>query len=101
MNTQNTEDTKDPEVLQARLTMARAFIQMLLVAFDALKSHGVDYRQTPAYKDTRLMDEAEKLPVLRGMDRYLTWMAKVESDIFATIRRKALRVFKREDPKDG
>lgn len=92
--TTETEDTNDPKVLNARLTMARAFAQMLLVAFDALKSHGVDYRETPAYKDTRLMDEAEKLPVLRGMDRYLTWMAKVESDIFAWVRRKQFGIVK-------
>jgi len=94
MNTQ--EDTNDPKVLQARLTMARAFAQMLMVAFDALKSHGVDYRQTPAYKDTRLMDEAEKLPVQKGMDRYLTWMAKVESDIFAMVRRKGMGLVLKE-----
>lgn len=93
--TNETEDTNDPKVLNARLTMARAFAQMLMVAFDALKSHGVDYRETPAYKDTRLMDEAAKLPVLRGMDRYLTWMAKVESDIFAWVRRKQFGIVPR------
>jgi len=92
-----TEDTNDPKVLQARLTMARAFAQMLMVAFDALKSHGVDYRNTPAYKDTRLLDEAARLPVLRGMDRYLTWMSKVESDIAAFVRRKGLRLLGKEE----
>lgn len=97
MTTENTEDTNDPKVLRARLTMAQAFVQMLLVAFDALKHHNVDYRETPAYKDTRLVDEADRLPVLRGMDRYLTWMAKVESDIAAFVRRKGLKVLRKED----
>lgn len=94
----NTDDTNDPAITQGRLTAAQAFCQMLLKAYDALLHYGVNYRETPAYKDQTLLDEAEKLTPQRGFERHITWLGKVESDIAAHVRRKALRLLNKGEP---
>lgn len=71
--------------------MIQAFAQMLDRAFDALLHHQVNYRELPEWKDRRLLDEAESLPLTRGQERYIEWIKRVESGIRAAINRKLMK----------
>jgi hypothetical protein len=71
--------------------MIQAFAQMLERAFDALLHHGVNYRDLPEWKDHRLLDEAERLPLTRGQERYIEWIKRLESGIRAAIHRKGMK----------
>lgn len=74
-----------------RLRLAQAFIDMLLYAYDALLHHGVNYKTLPAYKDTALLDAAQKLPLEQGHDSFIVWMERIRNDITAAIKRKGFR----------
>lgn len=87
-----TDNKNDPqEVLRVRLTMAQAFAQMMLRAFDALLHYDVNYRDLPEYKDTQLLDDAARLPLQRGQESYIEWMRRIENGIKAAIQRKLFR----------
>lgn len=87
-----TTDKDTPEkVVRVRLAMAHAFAQMLGKAFDALLYHGVNYRDLPEYKDTALLEQAERLPMSRGQGRYIEWMKRIESAITAAVKRKSFK----------
>jgi hypothetical protein len=83
------ETTED--ALRVRVSMAQAFVQMLLKAYDALLFHRVNYRDLPEYKDTTLLDEAAKLTPVHGQPRYIEWCKRVESGLRAAIARKSFR----------
>lgn len=80
--------SEDGKIVRVRLRLAQAFINMLLTAYDALLAHGVNYRNLPAYKDERLLDEARELPLERGHDSFMAWLARIHNDIKAAVRRK-------------
>ena len=90
-----TDDKENPatpqEVLVARVTMARAWTQMKDKAYDALLSYGVNYRDGSAFKDTSLLDQAEKAPLARSVELYIEWMGRIERDIAAMVLRKTFR----------
>lgn len=81
----------DIKVVRVRLRLAQAFVNMLLTAYDAMLTHGVNYKNLPAYKDTSLLDEASTLPIERGHDSFMTWMGRVHNDIKAAVRRKGFK----------
>lgn len=87
----NPDNPPEGKVQRIRLRLAQAFIDMLLVAYDALLHHGINYQSLPAYKDTTLLDEATTLPLEQAHDSFLTWMGRVKNDIKAAIRRKQFR----------
>ncbi len=78
-------------VIRARLTMAKAMCQMKHRAYDALLSYGVNYKDGSAYKDTTLLDQAEKAPLGRSVELIIEWMGRVERDIAAMIQRKLFK----------
>jgi hypothetical protein len=84
------EEASD-KVVRVRLRLAQSFINMLLTAYDALLTHGINYRNLPAYKDETLLDEARSLPVERGHDSFIVWMGHVHNDIKEAIRRKGFK----------
>ncbi|MCW2317115.1 hypothetical protein M2322_002669 [Rhodoblastus acidophilus] len=84
-------DTENPpagKLGRIRLSLAQAFIDMLLEAYDALLHHGVNYHTLPAYKDQELLDKAATLPINQAHDSFITWMGRVKNDIRAAVRRK-------------
>ena len=87
---------KELEVASVRLTMAQAFGQLMVKAFDALLHHGVNYRNLPEYKDEALLDEAKTLPLQRGFASYMRWMERVENGLAAAVRRKTFRDVKED-----
>ena len=86
-----TDDSTSEEVVRIRLSMAQAFVQLLQQAYDALLHYGINYKELPAYKDQRLLDDASKLPLRRGQEAYISWITRVGSDINAAIRRKLFK----------
>lgn len=79
-------------LLQFRLTMAQAFARMLLKAYDALLTWGVNFRTLPTYAE--MEDVAEKVnqsSMERGRERFHAWIERLESDIHAAVRRKQFR----------
>lgn len=93
------EVREELKVVRTRLMLASAFVDFLRYAYSQLLHHGVNYLTTPAYSDHTLLDDAAKLPLTRGADRYVTWLGRVRSDISAAVARKGLRaVFSRKTP---
>lgn len=68
--------------------MAQALDHMRVKAFDALLYYGVNYQTLPEFRDRTLMDEAERLTILQGRQKYLLWLERLEHGIDAAIRRK-------------
>jgi hypothetical protein len=83
-----------PAELTIRLSLAHAFAQMLLKAYDALQAHGIDYRKLPSYADEARLDAARTLPIHEGQVAFMDWMGRIERDIAAAIRRKQMKVTK-------
>lgn len=71
--------------------MLQAFGQMMTEAFDALLHHSVNYRDIPEYRDQTLLDEASRVPLTRGVDKYMAWIGKVTNGIRAAVRRKSFK----------
>lgn len=71
--------------------LASAFVDFLRFAYQNLLNHSVNYLTLKAYKDTTILDDAAKLPLSRGADRYLDWIGRVRHDITAAVARKGLR----------
>lgn len=83
--------TAEDRIIRARLTMLQAFGHMMHEAFDAMLHHSVNYRDIPEYRDQTLLEEASKVPLTRGVDKYLAWIGKVTNGIRAAVRRKSFR----------
>lgn len=83
----------DPlEVAEGRLVMLRATQAMWSQGYDALLHHGVNFKNLPEYKDTKLLDGADKLSFKDGMQLILQWIELVSHEITAVIRRKGFRL---------
>lgn len=80
------------KVARTRLMLASAFVDFMRFAYSHLLNHGVNYLTLKAYNDTTIIDDAERLPLLKGADRYLEWLGRVRHDITAAVTRKGLRV---------
>lgn len=89
-------------VLGVRLSLAQAFVQFLLRAYDALLHHGVNYRSLPEYTaHEKALDDAAKMPVEEGRAHIIGWFGRMESAIAAAVRRTFMRVIPRsKDPKE-
>ena len=87
------EQEKDAELklLRVRFQLLSGFVDLLRYAYSALLHHDVNYQDLPAYKNETLLDEARKLPMSRGSDKFVEWMARVKHDIRAAINRKGFR----------
>ena len=72
--------------------MAQALDQMREVGYDALLYHHINYRDWPEYKDTRLLDEADKLVLLEGRNKYLLWIEHLTNAIEAAVRRRRMKL---------
>ena len=93
------EAREELRVARTRLMLASAFVDLLRFAYQNLLNHGVNYLTLKAYKDTTILDDAERLPLLKGADRYIEWIGRVRHDITASVARKALKaVFTRKTP---
>jgi len=78
-------------IARTRLMLASAFVDFMRFAYNALLTHGVNYLNLKAYRDTTILDDAAKLPLIKGSDRYLEWIGRVRHDITAAVARKGLR----------
>jgi hypothetical protein len=80
---------EENRILQVRLRLAQAFMQMLHAAFDALLHHNINYRHTPEYKDHDLLDSAlDTENVEHGEPKVMSYIERVHHGINAAIRRK-------------
>lgn len=79
------------ELVRARLSMALAYAQMLEEGYDALLHHRVKYRDLPEFKDDKYLEEAARLPLVRGADRYIQWITRVTAGIRAAVKRTTFR----------
>ncbi len=76
-------------ILQVRLRLAQAFMGMWAAAFDALLTHGINFRNTPEYKDTDKLDKAlDTENVEPGEQHVMSYIERVHSGIRAAIHRK-------------
>lgn len=88
-------DGNREEELSIRLSLAQAWVHLWRKAFDALLHHGVNVRDTPEYKDDRLIDEAMASGNIRaGQSKYLEYLKRVGSGIDAAIHRKGFKRIK-------
>jgi hypothetical protein len=80
-------------ILQTRLRLAQAFNGLMQAAFDALLTHGVNYRTLPEYKDDGLLDAAlgNGVTIERGEANIMSWIERATNGISAAIRRKRFR----------
>lgn len=80
-------------ILHTRLNLAMAFQQLLHTAYDALLTHGVNYRSLPEYKDSTLLDEAlgNDTNIQTGQAKIMAYIERVRNGINAAVRRKGLR----------
>ena len=86
------EVRKDVEVLGVRLTLAQAWVGFLNFAYDALLHHSVNYRSLPEYKNSKELDDAQKLPVTQARDKIVGWLGRLQSAIHANVRRGQFKV---------
>lgn len=80
------------EDLISRVMMFQMYGQVMNAAYDALRSHGVDYRKLPEYSDITLLDEARKLKPTAAQEKVIAYLMRLENAIKAAIRRKSLKV---------
>lgn len=93
------EVREELRIARTRLMLASAFVDFMRFAYGALLSNGVNYLNLKAYRDTAILDDAAKLPVTKGADRYVEWLGRVRHDITAAVARKGLKaVFSRRTP---
>ena len=78
-------------MLACRLIMAQAYVHLCEKAYDALLYHGINYRDTPEYKDQTLLDDARKVVIAQGRVKVMLWLERVEHGIEAAIRRKTFK----------
>lgn len=81
---------------QGRLSMSRAFVQFLLKAYDALLHHGVNYRTLPEWQDSKALDDIDKVPFDRGVEKTIVWMGRLGNALDAAVRRKGFTVVPKE-----
>lgn len=79
-------------MLGIRLMMAHAYCKMYERGYDALLAFGINFRSLPEYKDSTLLDEADKLVITEGRNKYLLWIERVCNGIDAAVRRKQFRI---------
>ncbi len=82
---------KEVTILGIRLTLAQAWIDFFRHAYDALLTHGVNYRTLPEYKDSTELDDAQDLPVQAGREKIITWIGRLKNAVSAAVRRKGFR----------
>lgn len=93
------EVREELKLARVRLLLASAFVDLLRYAYSALQAHGVNYLALKSYTDTALLDDAARLPLTKGSDRYISWIGRVKNDITANIARQKLKaVFHRKTP---
>ena len=94
------EVREELKVARVRLMLAASFVDLARYAYTALLHHGVNYLTLGAYLDDTILDDAKKLPLSKGSDRYITWIGRVKNDITASIARSKLKVIvKKHGPK--
>lgn len=77
--------------VEVRLTLAQAWVQFLNYAYDALLTHGVNYRTLREYAESTEPDDVQDLPISRARDKIVTWLGRLESAVAAAVRRKGFR----------
>lgn len=93
------EVREELKLARTRLLLASAFVDLLRYAYSALQTHGVNYLMLKSYKDTELLDDAARLPLTKGSDRYISWVGRVKNDITASVARQRMKaVFHRKTP---
>lgn len=86
------EVRKEVNSLGIRLTLAEAWVGFLHFAYDALLSHGVNYRTLREYQEDDTLDTARKLPLSQARQKIVAYLLRLKSGINAAARRKALKV---------
>lgn len=84
---------KELLIARVRLRLAQAWADMMTFAYDALLSHGVNFRNLPEYKDTTLLDRAANEEVTLGENNIVEYMRRVKHGITAAIRRKGFKKY--------
>lgn len=82
---------KENTTQKIRLALAEKWVAFLNMAYDAFKTHGVDYQKSELYKDTSHLDEALELPLQEGRNKIIHWLDRLASDVSAMVRRKSIR----------
>lgn len=79
--------------LAFHLTAAQAFVNLWKAGFDALVTHGINFKLLPEYLDDHLLDEAIKpgIEPTHARSKVMTYVGRVESAIRAAVRRKQFR----------
>lgn len=96
----DTEVRDELRTARTRLLLAAAFVDLVRYAYQTLLSHGINYQALRAYQDTTILDDAKKLPLSKGADRYISWIGRVKNDITAAVARKGLRALSSPKPKE-
>ena len=76
------------EDLVARLMNAQALSSFQFRAYDALQSHGVNYKDLAEWKDMEPLTMASKLRPHQGGPLVIQWLERLEHALTAAVRRK-------------
>lgn len=80
---------RENRLMAIRLHLAQAFVGMWRVAYDALLTHGVNFRTIPEYAAQEQLDVAVAKEIDEGYVAILGYIERVESGIKAAVRRKS------------
>lgn len=85
---------QDNRVLSVSLSIAQAWVQFFIKAYDALLHHNINYRQLPEFKDPKglmrgAMNDAESME--KGQSKFLEYLENLGSAIDAAIRRAGFK----------
>ncbi|MGV1835221.1 hypothetical protein ACQZ6C_10705 [Rhizobium rhizogenes] len=67
------------------------FAQVLLKAYHALRSYGVDMMSLREWGEVDTLDEARKLKPQAGAEKIIAYLCRLENAISAAIRRKQIK----------
>lgn len=87
------------EDIVARLMAAQSFAQLLLKAFDALVTFGVNFKTLPEWSDMTTLERAAKMRPVTGTPLIIGWFSKLDSALDAAVRRKQFRLMS-SNPRD-
>ncbi len=86
------------QTLKWQLSLSDSFSKLLLKAYDALRSYGVDYRKLRTY------DKWDGITWFKGADNVMAresmtrWITEISHDIDAAVRRKSIKEVPLNEP---
>lgn len=86
------DEKEDREDLHARLLGAQALGHFLLRAYEAYRTHRVDFMALPEWSNKTMLEEAKTLRPHHAQSKIVLWFERLENALTAALRRKSMRL---------